>query len=215
MDDIELKPLERALLLALMTLGGSASNNELRDHVGNTLVGAPRTRMNAAGLVESEKQGQTYHHALTEKGWARCVAELDATAPTGRAGSPLGRVLYGVLGVLKGYLDVRDISLAEFVVTARGEGAMDAAPADLTQSIKDAYWRLARRPQDWVLLTRIRPLLGDVPRDEVDETLREMGRLPEVHLVPRADQKSLSDEDREAAVLIGGQSKHLLAIEAR
>ncbi|RBQ17196.1 hypothetical protein DP939_26900 [Spongiactinospora rosea] len=196
-----------------MTLGGSASNTELSDHVANTLVGKPRTRMNEFGLVESEKRGQTFHHTLTDKGWARCAAELDGSAPP-RQG-PLGRVLYGVLGVIKGYLDVRDTSLAEFVVIARGESAPEPASADLTQSIRDAYWRLAREPQDWVLLTELRPLLGDAPRDQVDEALRLLGQVSGVHFTPEADQKTLSEDDRRAAVFIGGESKHLLAIEAR
>ncbi|MFD9947544.1 hypothetical protein ACFWYW_06720 [Nonomuraea sp. NPDC059023] len=200
---------ERALLLGLMTLGGSASNPELRDHVGNALDGESRRRLNKLELVESEKLGRAYHHTLTEDGWAWCVAELAGSAPA--RGGPLGRTLYGVLATIKGYLDATDLSLAEFVVTARP----DASSADdLGGAIRSAYWQLAREPQDWVLLSRLRPLLGDAPRDNVDAALRELERLPGVHLVPEADQKTLGDEDREAAVLVGGVSKHLLAIEA-
>ncbi|WP_113705400.1 hypothetical protein [Nonomuraea lactucae] len=212
MENTALRPRERALLLGLMTLGGSASNLELRDHVGDALDGEPRRRLNRLGLVESDKPGRTYHHTLTEGGWTWCVAELAGTAPAARSG-PLARTLYGVLGLLKGYLDATDLSLAEFVVTARTDGTAKAVP--LTQAIRDAYWRLAREPQDWVLLTRLRPLLGNVPPDEVDEALRRLELLPDVHLAPEADQKTLTDDDREAAVLVSGVSKHLLAIEAR
>ncbi|MGR6915518.1 hypothetical protein ACU635_14845 [[Actinomadura] parvosata] len=202
---------ERALLLGLMTLGGTASNPELRAHIGNVLDGEPRRRMNKSGLVTSEKAGRAYHHTLTEEGWAWCVTELEGSAP--ERGGSLGRTLYGVLRVIKGYLDAADLSLAEFVVKARGSEA--AASGDLAEAIRDAYWRLAREPQDWVLLTRLRARLGDASREAVDEALRQLERLPDVHLVPEADQKILTDEDREAAVLIGGVSKHLLAIEAR
>ncbi|MET9245683.1 hypothetical protein [Nonomuraea sp. NPDC003709] len=202
---------ERALLLGLMMLGGTASNPELRAHVGNTLDGEPRRRVNKLGLVTSEKPGRSYHHTLTEDGWAWCVTELEGSAPD-RGGS-LGRTLYGVLRMIKGYLDAADLSLAEFVVKAREGGA--PAPDDPTKAIRDAYWHLAREPQDWVLLTHLRAQLGDVPREEIDEALRQLERLPDVHLVPEADQKTLTDEDRESAVVVGGVSKHLLAIEAR
>ncbi|MEV6032921.1 hypothetical protein AB0L65_17315 [Nonomuraea sp. NPDC052116] len=202
---------ERALLLGLMTLGGTASNPELLAHVGDKLDGEPRRRVNKLGLVTSEKPGRSYHHTLTEDGWAWCVTELEGSAP--ERGGSLGRTLYGVLRMIKGYLDAADLSLAEFVVKAREGGA--TAPDDPTKAIRDAYWHLAREPQDWVLLTRLRAQLGDVPREEVDEALRQLERLPDVHLVPEADQKTLTDEDRESAVVVGGVSKHLLAIEAR
>ncbi|MER7368969.1 hypothetical protein [Nonomuraea wenchangensis] len=203
---------ERAVLLGLMTLGGTASNAELKAHVGCTLDGQPRHRLNRSGLVTSEKPGRSYHHTLTDDGWAWCVTELDGSAPD-RGGS-LGRTLYGVLHLLKGYLDAADLSLAEFVVKA-GEAGAAVAPAELPEAIRDAYWRLAREPQDWVLLTRLRAELGDIPREAVDEALRRLERLPDVHLAPEADQKRLTDEDRNAAVLVGGVSKHLLAMEAR
>ncbi|MFB4284185.1 hypothetical protein ACBJ59_53475 [Nonomuraea sp. MTCD27] len=202
---------ERALLLGLMTLGGTASNPELRAHVGDALDGEPRRRVNKRALVASEKLGRSYHHTLTEDGWAWCVAELEGSAP--ERGGSLGRTLYGVLRVIKGYLDATDLSLAEFVVKAREGGA--AASGDLTKAIRDAYWHLVREPQDWVLLTQLRAQLGDASREEVDEALRQLEQLPDVHLVPEADQKTLTDEDRKAAVVIGGVSKHLLAMEAR
>ena len=290
---------ERALLLGLMTLGGEASNPELRDHIGDALDGAARRKALSLGLVEGEKRGRSFHHKLTDKGWAWCVAELSNTPPA-RGGS-FARTLYAVLATLDGYLDATDLSLGEFITTALKAtaaplpadpeaddtlGALAAGGADVAASsssglaalafdasaasgtdlaastatvgtatvsaatvgtvastaavgavastaamgtagtatqgagtdlaglVRDAYWRLAREPQDWVSLTRLRPLLGNASRQEVDETLRRMERLPDVHLVPEADQKTLTGDDRAAAVLVGGVSKHLLAIEA-
>lgn len=205
---MELGTVGRTLLLGLMSSGGSASNPELRDRFGSPLDGKLRLLANAKGLVESEKRGRAYHHTLTDDGWAWCVAELSA-APPGNAGS-FGRALYAVLGLLNGYLAAADLSLAEFVTAAQSRGTA----GDLTVAIRDAYGKLAREPQEWVLLTGLRPLLGDTPREEVDEALRLMERQPGVHLVPQADQKTLTDEDRVAAVTIGGVAKHLLAIEA-
>ena len=61
-------------------------------------------------------------------------------------------------------------------------------------------------------LTRLRPLLADVPRVEVDAALRRMNRMPDVNLVPESNQKTLTPRDREAAVTIGDQDKHLREI---
>ncbi len=39
-----------------------------------------------------------------------------------------------------------------------------------------------------------------------------MNRLPDVNLIPESNQKALEARDREAAVSIGNQDKHLLSI---
>jgi hypothetical protein len=50
----------------------------------------------------------------------------------------------------------------------------------------------------------------DAPRHLVDDVLRELERRPDVNLVPESNQKTLTQQDRDAAVVIGGQDKHLL-----
>ncbi len=47
----------------------------------------------------------------------------------------------------------------------------------------------------------------------MDTVLRRMDRSPRVNLIPEENQKTLTSEDRAAAVKIGGQDNHLLAIE--
>ncbi|MEU7939279.1 hypothetical protein [Microbispora bryophytorum] len=86
--------------------------------------------------------------------------------------------------------------------------------ADVETLIRKAYAQLAEKPYAWVSLTRLRPLLGDASRNEVDATLREMIRRPDVRLVPWESQKSLTQEDRDAAVVIGDQPKHRILIGA-
>ncbi|XVQ84118.1 hypothetical protein ACQP2K_35670 [Microbispora siamensis] len=85
---------------------------------------------------------------------------------------------------------------------------------DIETVIRKAYAQLADKPNAWVSLTLLRPLLGDAPRAEVDATLRLMIGLPDVRLVPESNQKMLTDEDRNAAVVIGDQAKHLILIGA-
>lgn len=86
---------------------------------------------------------------------------------------------------------------------------------DLVARIRAAYADLAREPGAWVSLTKLRPLLGDAPRADVDEALRQMNRMPDVNIVPESNQKALTPQDRDAAVNIGDQDKHLLWIGAR
>ncbi|MEU8175856.1 hypothetical protein AB0C14_23500 [Microbispora hainanensis] len=96
------------------------------------------------------------------------------------------------------------------------ETPIERAPAseDIETLIRKAYAQLADRPNAWVSLTQLRPLLGDTPRDKVDAALRHMIGLPDVRLVPESNQKMLTDEDRGAAVVIGDQAKHLILIGA-
>jgi hypothetical protein len=81
--------------------------------------------------------------------------------------------------------------------------------------IRAAYAKLAPEPGAWVSLTRLRPLLGDAAKAEVDATLTRMIYLPEVNLVPESNQKTLTEHDREAGVTIGDQQKHLVSIGVR
>jgi len=90
----------------------------------------------------------------------------------------------------------------------------DALTADEVEArIRAAYRELAAGPGEWVRLSRLRPLLDDIPRGQVDEALRRMNRTLAVTVAPDEDQKALTDADREAAVRIGVQDKHLLRVE--
>ncbi|MEV4297598.1 hypothetical protein [Microbispora rosea] len=93
---------------------------------------------------------------------------------------------------------------------------LESVPAseDVETLIRKAYAQLADRPNAWVSLTRLRPLLGDAPRDEVDTVLRHMTRRPDVRLVPWENQKTLTQADQEAAVVVGDQPKHRIWIGA-
>ncbi|MEV0994622.1 hypothetical protein [Nonomuraea sp. NPDC050202] len=67
-------------------------------------------------------------------------------------------------------------------------------------------------PGRWSSLTEIRQHLTRWTRPEVDTTLRLMERLEDVCIAPESNQKTLTLADREAAVEIGGQAKHLIWI---
>ncbi|MEV0826377.1 helix-turn-helix domain-containing protein [Nonomuraea rubra] len=83
------------------------------------------------------------------------------------------------------------------------------AASGVEAQIRAAYARLAARPGAWVSLTELRSQV-DAPAHLVDAVLRDLERRPDVNLVPESNQKTLTQQDRDAAVVIGGQDKHLL-----
>jgi hypothetical protein len=85
--------------------------------------------------------------------------------------------------------------------------------ASLERRVRQAYTELAGRPGGWVSLTRLRKHLGNPPKDELDAVLSDMSRQPTVYLIPEANQKILTAEDRAAAVYSGGEDKHLISFE--
>ncbi|HEY6646108.1 MAG TPA: hypothetical protein VI217_03300, partial [Mycobacterium sp.] len=60
---------------------------------------------------------------------------------------------------------------------------------------------------------RLRIELADTPRAEVDDALHTLFRALGVSLIPEENQKVLTAADRDAAVVIGDENKHLIAIE--
>jgi hypothetical protein len=205
---------QRAALLALMAEARELTNPELQQICGFTLTGKDRTTLNDHHLVSTRKVGRAYAHELTDKGWNRCADELTGSAPP-RAGSAAG-ALYAVLAGLHRYLERTELKLADVFLPATVGAAEPEPPAgpDAEQRVRTAYRRLAHRHGDWVSLTDLRALLPDLDRSEVDAVLRRMSRTPWVNIVPAANQKVLTPDDRAAAVRIGMADCHLIAIEA-
>ena len=62
-------------------------------------------------------------------------------------------------------------------------------------------------------LSALRGRLTDVSRADADEALATMYRARRINLIPQSDQLSLTAEDRESALRLGGEHKHLISIE--
>jgi hypothetical protein len=60
---------------------------------------------------------------------------------------------------------------------------------------------------------RRHPELEGMPHELVDAALRAMARRPDVHLIAEDNLPALTDDERDAAVEIGGEPKHLIAID--
>ncbi len=200
MPESSLTTRDRAVLLALLAEARQLTNPELQAVAGLRLHGVDRRRLNELGLVDSVKVGATYAHQLTERGRDWCATELTATRPP-RAGA-LGGALYAVLAGLGRYLERRGSRLGEVF-----------AP-DVEALILAAYDDLADAAGDWVMLADVRQRLDGTAKVDVDEALVRLARRPGVHLVPEANQQALSPAERAAAVRLGGQDRHALAVEA-
>ncbi|MFI7536632.1 hypothetical protein [Streptosporangium sp. NPDC049376] len=220
MSDSGLSFSEVSFLVILMVEAKEVSNSYLGEQYSVTLTGDARRKLNDLKLVESRKQGRSFSHVLTDDGWARVAKEFEngIPMPRGVAGAmnlalvSLTRRLLARTG-----LQLNELPLSEETPTApevETTELVEAESGDITARIRSAYAKLVEKPGDWVNLVRLRPLLGDATREEVDIALKGMIHIPEVSIVPESNRKTLTPEARAAAVIIGEQEKHLIAIEA-
>jgi hypothetical protein len=191
----------RTALLVLMTLGDAVPNSRIREEFRFVIKKSEREELVSHGYIKVTPGPRLSNlHELTEAGWVACREELRSAAPT-RADRGY-RVLYPVVNLLERYLTTIKVTLADVVL----------ATPEADVEIRSAYQILAKEPGDWVRLGQLRDKL-ELPREIVDEALLRLDLRPEVRLIAEINQKSLSDAERKAAIRIGNQEKHLLAIE--
>jgi hypothetical protein len=209
MADDDLTPSESAILIVLMVEAREVTNPELVARYGLNVRKENRDKLNELGYVASRRVGQPYMHVLDDKGWLRVQDDLDVSSPNARAiGAALAALHSGLRERVLPRTNCRN--LAElFALT---DIMPPQRPTNLEVRLRSAYAALVSEPGEWLALTRLRPFFADVSRDEVDEALDHLLRSPDVNIVPESNQKSLSEADRAAALRIGGQDKHLLAI---
>jgi hypothetical protein len=203
----ELTGTEQAVLLVLMAEARPVRNPDLA-RLGPELKKTDRDRLVSRGLVDVTTAGRVMELELTDRGWATCAKLFGADTPAQSKGQ--GKALYTVLRALRRYLDRADLAPSDVFVTLEDV----AEDNDLETQVRDAYVRLAAHAGGWVDLVRLRAALPDVPRADLDAALTSMYRLPGISLIPEENQKTLTDQDRAAAVAIGDQDKHLIAIES-
>lgn len=194
---------ERATLI-LLTLHGELPNPRLRNDYGVDLGPTGRERLNKDGLISTRSENRSYVHTITKAGVAWCEQELTTIEAPQRSG-PVPRAGFEALRRMATYFQRQGISLADVLHTADGDG--------LETLIRKAYDELSARPQDWVRLAKLRPKLNGADKEEVDKVLKEMTKTGLVHLAPDSNRKVLTEADHAAAIKIGSENKHLLAIE--
>jgi hypothetical protein len=127
-----------------------------------------------------------------------------------------GKALYTVLRALRRYFDRDDLAAGDVFIPLDDlalAGEPDPLGDEVEEQVRAAYVRLAARAGGWVDLVRLRAELPDLSRHDLDAALTRMYRIEGVSLVPEENQKTLTAEDHAAAVSIGDQAKHLIAIE--
>ena len=210
MQSSDLSVKERAVLFALLGEACGLSNPQLEERVGFRLTGKERRTLNDRKLVESRRAGQTYVHELSDAGWRWCTMELSAK-PQARATS-MERALYALLGGIDRYLAGTEQGLADVFGWRPGvaPGPRPDSGADIDERIAEACHELAG-PGEFVKIRELRARLADTPRSDLDSALERLYQERRVNLVPQSDQQSLSDADRESALVIGGERKHLIS----
>ncbi|HEX3780803.1 MAG TPA: hypothetical protein VHX38_14140 [Pseudonocardiaceae bacterium] len=199
MSDDRLTLGERCVLLVLMAEARELTNAELHAVAGIRLDGRYRRHLNELDLVSSTMVRRAFVHELTDLGAVWCGKELANERPE-RAGYA-GGALYAVLAGLRRHLDDTGRSLA------------DIFRADVESQVEAAYADLTRGSGAQIGLVALRERLDGVPKGEVDRALALLARRADVHVRAESDQKTLTDSDREAAVVLGGSPRHLLMIE--
>lgn len=202
---------EKAALFALMLAGEEVSTPELKKRHGIQLRKDTRVRLNEAELIVSRTEKSPHMHKITPDGVARCEDVL-ITMERPPGGSALLGVIFELLTPVVRYFRRHGIPLADVIhqVDVESTDVVD----DLETMIRKAYEELSVKPQDWVRLAKLRPKLDGAGKDEVDRVLLGMAKTGEVHLAPDSNRKVLTDADHAAAIRIGSENKHLMAIEA-
>ncbi|MGU3435745.1 hypothetical protein ACNHUS_22345 [Actinomycetes bacterium M1A6_2h] len=216
----ELTGTEIAVLMVLMAEARAVRNPEM-SVLGPELKKPQRDRLQKMGLIDTVG-ARPMSIELTDKGWKFCADLMGTEPPKGAAGP--SKALFTVMAGLGRWFHRDDIRPAEVFFPRDTPSVISVPPAqapiviapaaDIEQQVRDAYASLASEPGAYVRLSRLRPALGAVPRAELDAAICTLQRQPGVHLIPEENQKTLTDEDRAAAVVVGNQQNHLLAIHS-
>ncbi|WP_248489432.1 hypothetical protein [Tsukamurella sp. PLM1] len=210
---------EVTVLLVLAAAVDPVRNPDLK-LLGPALEAPSRRKLQRNGLVDVEPGARrALVLSLTDKGWA-AAAELLESPPPPRA-TPQLRALLTFGASVGRYLRRESLALGEVMTPAAPVPASTpSAPAPTTPAtgaastvdlVRAAYLRIAA-PGAWVALARLRAALPGVPRDTVDDALRELYPEPGVHIVAEDNLKALTSEDRAAALHLGGRPLHAIRI---
>lgn len=209
----DLTPAENAILIVLMAEAREVLNTELKERYGLDVRKSSRDKLERKEFLASRKSGRTFGLELADKGWVHVQDELAfrSSGATAQAAA-LTAVLDGLRDRVLDRSGCRSFAELFALTDVRGPASAPDQEQILRTRLVNAYDALADEPGGWVSLTRLRAFFGDVPRAAVDDALRKLSREPGVTLVPQSNQKVLTDADHDAALHIGGQDKHVLAI---
>jgi hypothetical protein len=203
----ELTSTDYAFLIILTAEGREISNTEMDKRYQVRLISPAYEKLNAGGLVASDTTRRPYRHVITKSG-AGLLADplsIDEDQADGEKRSLREKQLWAAVVAQQN----------ELVRLRSGAPPVVEEPADLGGRIRAAYAKLAA-PGDWVSLTALRPLLADVSKADLDKALTWLhDSVPDVLLEPEPFGHRVGADERNAAVHIGGEDRHKLAIGRR
>jgi hypothetical protein len=174
-----------------------------------------RKQLEFARLIRVEKRGRSSHLVLQDEAWDFVAEHLSSELPkTPRASKLLERVLRRV----KLLLQTSERSLADFVgseTDARKNAVVEGdGPRMLDDEVRLACLALAHgETRKRVRLKDLRPKLT-IPRDALDRTLLAMQTSGQLVLYKLDNPAEITTEDEKAALLIAGQPRHIVYLEA-
>jgi hypothetical protein len=203
----ELSSVEYAFLAILKAEDREISNTELDQKYGFRLVARPLQRLLGAEYIYTNKEHTPYKHIITKAGMKALAKQWgmdDDQAGKGERRTLRDRQHWAGM-----------VALQNLLTSAGGASGAVVDQVDLDGRIRSAYGRLASTPGAWVNLTALREQLADVPKGELDRALKAMLRDDDVRLEPEPFGHRVGDAERQAAVHIGGEDRHKLAIGQR
>lgn len=179
------------------------------------LTAAEKQALVDAGYLNVTKLGAAKILTTTDKAWT--WAEKTESVVLLKSRSALGAtVLEALLNRLLPLLREREIGLAElFPREAPPERAAPEPVGSLPERIETACLKLASGArQTRVKLHDLRRVLPDVSREALDQALLELQRDGKLVLYREDNSAALRAEDREAALFVGNEPRHLVLLEA-
>jgi hypothetical protein len=197
----ELSSADYAFLAILKVEDREISNVELDERYGVRLVARPLQRLLAADFIHTNKERRPFRHIITRAG-LKALSEPwaidDDRVDKGERRTLREKQLWAGMVALRSML--RD-----------PKGAGGNGP-DLGGRIRAAYRKMVSAPGEWVDLTALRPLFADVSKADLDGALKRLLRDDDVRLEPEPFGHRVGDAERRAAVHVGGEDRHKLAI---
>jgi hypothetical protein len=209
MSDLEFSVPEFNLLLALVHFRGTGSTAKVNLAFGPyEPKKTEKEALKDKGLIIIGKVGNAQIWELTDAGWRSASELLRAPAPA-KITHRTARILWAILQDFADHMEHIGIRLADVYASELEEAPV---PGTLGERIVGAFHDLAGDDPDWVPLLSLRERLAEEDRAEVDKALTELHAAREIELIPESNQKTLTDADREAAIWLGGEYRHLIGI---
>ena len=207
------------VLWALLANGGDGFGNEIKPEVEMT----EREALLKAGLISVEKRKRAYWLSVTDRGWRWAEDHLSDTLPDRSYAGTF--ILAGWLRHLHVFMRSTKTSLAEIMAPIASDNAEPGKedtpgtagpPPDnstLNERIRSAYLSITGGSfNKRALLADLRNRLSDINRNVLDEALVRLQRQGDATLMQLDNRPDITQADREAAIQIGQEPRHILWI---